>query len=232
MCNWPIIINVVEKLNLLNQISSQPQSQLIGGRLAVDFANATFSRDRNGNTVDGWDGLVEFLVVAGTASQERGSALQGLPLAAPEETAELLRRAIDLRSAVRQTLAARREHNPLEPDWIAQINSVLACTEGYERLEAASDSGSGTSDWRLRLAARSEGLEWLLAAIARSAAELVAEGTEAPVRICANPECGLFFYDASRTGRRRWCSMATCGNRAKVAAHSKRQKKNTKSTNE
>jgi predicted RNA-binding Zn ribbon-like protein len=31
--------------------------------------------------------------------------------------------------------------------------------------------------------------------------------------------CVLWFLDTSKNGRRRWCSMARCGNRAKVAAH-------------
>jgi predicted RNA-binding Zn ribbon-like protein len=72
---------------------------------------------------------------------------------------------------------------------------------------------------------RERRLEWLLAAIARSAAELIAEGLAAPIRKCGNPVCPLYFYDASRTGRRRWCSMAVCGNRHKVAEHARRARK-------
>jgi predicted RNA-binding Zn ribbon-like protein len=74
----------------------------------------------------------------------------------------------------------------------------------------------------LEFVAREGGLDWLLAAIARSAAELIAEGSTARLRICSNPGCGLFFYDMSRTRRRRWCSMSRCGNRHKVAAFSRR----------
>lgn len=44
------------------------------------------------------------------------------------------------------------------------------------------------------------------------------------VRRCANPQCVLLFVDTSKSGRRRWCDMATCGNRAKVAAHYARQR--------
>jgi predicted RNA-binding Zn ribbon-like protein len=44
------------------------------------------------------------------------------------------------------------------------------------------------------------------------------------VRRCANPECVLLFLDVSKTGRRRWCDMATCGNRAKAAAHYARRR--------
>jgi len=63
----------------------------------------------------------------------------------------------------------------------------------------------------------------LLAAIARSAAEIFVEGAEARIRVCANPGCGLFFCDTSRTHRRRWCSMAVCGNRHKVASFARRR---------
>ncbi|WP_017597254.1 CGNR zinc finger domain-containing protein [Nocardiopsis lucentensis] len=44
---------------------------------------------------------------------------------------------------------------------------------------------------------------------------------DAPERIrgCANPACVLHFFDTSRNGTRRWCSMAGCGNRAKAARH-------------
>ena len=44
---------------------------------------------------------------------------------------------------------------------------------------------------------------------------------EAPdrVRRCAHPNCVLYFYDTSKNGTRRWCSMAVCGNRAKAARH-------------
>jgi predicted RNA-binding Zn ribbon-like protein len=42
------------------------------------------------------------------------------------------------------------------------------------------------------------------------------------IRQCAHPFCVLYFYDT--TGRRRWCSMAGCGNRAKAQRHYARQR--------
>jgi len=78
------------------------------------------------------------------------------------------------------------------------------------------------SEWALEFVAREGGFEWLLAAVARSGAEIISEGSRARLRVCANPHCGLFFYDTSRTRRRRWCSMAVCGNRSKVAAFARR----------
>jgi predicted RNA-binding Zn ribbon-like protein len=64
-------------------------------------------------------------------------------------------------------------------------------------------------------------------ALARLAEPLVSEltaGHPERIRICASDTCEWVFYDTSRTGRRRWCDMATCGNRAKAARHRARAK--------
>ena len=42
------------------------------------------------------------------------------------------------------------------------------------------------------------------------------------IRRCANHACILHFFDASPGGRRQWCSMAACGNRAKARRHYER----------
>nr|WP_246591510.1 CGNR zinc finger domain-containing protein [Aminobacter anthyllidis] len=38
-------------------------------------------------------------------------------------------------------------------------------------------------------------------------------------RLRSCPRCGWLFLDTSRGGKRRWCSMQTCGNREKVSRH-------------
>ena len=40
-----------------------------------------------------------------------------------------------------------------------------------------------------------------------------------PDRVRACARCGWLFLDSSRGGRRRWCSMSTCGNREKASRH-------------
>ena len=59
-------------------------------------------------------------------------------------------------------------------------------------------------------------------AVARSAADLVVHGDPRRLRKCANPRCVLMFYDVSKAGRRRWCSMQTCGGQAKARAFRRR----------
>ncbi len=57
-----------------------------------------------------------------------------------------------------------------------------------------------------------------LSTLARDAIDLFASPLAARIRVCAADDCGLLFVDASRPGRRRWCSMERCGDRAKKRA--------------
>jgi predicted RNA-binding Zn ribbon-like protein len=86
---------------------------------------------------------------------------------------------------------------------------------------------------RTRLKAGGKGLETesyfapeqptdLFAPLAHSAASLFADVDSQRVRKC--DVCILHFYDTSKKGTRRWCSMQLCGNRQKVAAYAARQR--------
>jgi predicted RNA-binding Zn ribbon-like protein len=61
-----------------------------------------------------------------------------------------------------------------------------------------------------------------LSLIARDALDLLGSADLARIRACANPACRVLFIDHSRPGTRRWCSMETCGNRAKKATQRNR----------
>jgi len=62
--------------------------------------------------------------------------------------------------------------------------------------------------------------------VARDGVELLSGPLAARVRKCANPSCAILFVDSSRSNRRRWCSMAACGNKAKVGAFRRRLREN------
>jgi predicted RNA-binding Zn ribbon-like protein len=189
---------------------------LLGGRLAVDFANAPSYPGTPFRELS-WEELVSFLEVAHIVSRERGAALMALPQIDPRTAHALLSRARRLREALREAFGATVRNERVRAGWVEPINEVLRITEGHDELVQGSDG------WKLEFVAREGGLDWLLAAVARSGAEILTEGQEARVRVCANPGCGLFFCDTSRTHRRRWCSMAVCGNRHKVASFARRR---------
>ena len=185
---------------------------LLGGRLSVDFVNATPP-----NPELSWENLIDFLESTSIVSAERGAQLLSLPQSDPQAAEALLLKARRLGSALRKAFAAMLRKQRIAREWIDPVNEILRVTEGHDELVGQD------SVWKIEFVAREGGLDWLLAAVARSGAEIVAEGARAPLRLCANPQCGLFFYDDSRTHRRRWCSMAICGNRHKVASFARRQ---------
>jgi predicted RNA-binding Zn ribbon-like protein len=196
----------------------------IGGRLAVDFANLKLATPHGEGSQEGFIRVVDFLAANGVLPLASRAALFNLWASAPDEAVEFLEKAGMLCDALRNAFEARAVGEEILQSWAARINEILAFTEGHDQLETVDGGEAGATEWRLALHARAQGLEWLLTAIARNGAELIAEGPRAPIRKCANPDCGLLFYDDSRTGKRRWCSMAVCGNRAKVAAHYRRGK--------
>ena len=191
---------------------SGPNPPLIGEKLGVDFANLCQSPSELS-----WNRLISFLEATKIISPDRSSQLLGLPEADPQAAEALLRKARRLCASSRLLFSAMVRKQKIAPEWIEPINEVLRITEGHDELV---QRGGG---WQIEFVAREGGLEWLLAAVARSAADIIAEGAEARLRVCANSGCGLFFYDASRTHRRRWCSMAVCGNRSKVAAFARKR---------
>ncbi len=183
----------------------------VGGRLSLDFANINLAK-----TDLSWERLIQFLESTRIVSQERGAHLLSLPQSDHQAAEALLLKARRLASALRKVFAAMLRKQRIASEWIEPVNEILRITEGHDELVGRD------SAWKIEFVAREGGLDWLLAAVARSGAELIAEGASARLRLCANPQCGLFFYDNSRTRRRRWCSMAVCGNRSKVAAFARK----------
>lgn len=189
---------------------------LLGGKLSLDFANLPSQSASPPSEELSWEQLISFLQASGIVSEERATRLFSLSEEDPAAASRLLARAHRLRDALRAAFMISLEGGQPSESTVAPVNQVLSVTEGHDALV-----WSGTS-WQIEFVAREEGLDWLLAAVARSAAELIAEGHSSPLRRCGNPACSLFFYDNSRTHRRRWCSMSLCGNRSKVAAFARR----------
>ncbi len=96
---------------------------------------------------------------------------------------------------------------------VRRLNGVLRDGLHYHQLRR-DDDGS-----RFTVGQVGDELAQARAAIAGSLAHYIADHDIGRLRICASDECSWRFVDRSPTGRRRWCDMRTCGNRAKVARH-------------
>jgi len=181
--------------------------QTVGGHAALDLLNTVFLQ--NGQPVDTLDSdqaVLAWLADYAVGDTSRLQFAQG----------SLLERARALRDTVRTLVFARKAGKTIDPQplnrWLAQDNSHLELVQG--------------TDGQLQLERRRDiaTVEQLLAPIAIAAAELLTLQDFSIIRKCESPDCVLWFYDRTKGHRRRWCSMAACGNRAKQAAHRHRHK--------
>jgi len=133
----------------------------------------------------------------------------------PRISASELGSARFLREAIyRAACAVRQAHKPL-PEDVATIN--IWAGRGTLVPELTSDGQS--ADWKSERT-----LAPVLATIARDAIDMLTRTPAARVKLCADPTCRGLFVDLSRPGKRRWCSMNFCGNRAKSRTFARRHR--------
>ena len=117
------------------------------------------------------------------------------------------------RDAVRQLLSANHGGEE-DPGATSLVNERLATGP----LRVVLDGG------RARLVPAGEGVDAVLATYAAAIYDAMAAGTWPRLKICGAGDCQWAFYDTSKNRSGAWCSMAVCGNRAKVRKYQARQK--------
>ncbi len=128
---------------------------------------------------------------------------------------DLIDRAHRLRTAFRRVIESLDERRPAPQSAVDEVNDVLRHAYAYELVPSPSGAVLGH---RHPVADADLGLASLAAALVDD----VADGHPERLKVCANDECRWVFRDASPAGRRRWCDMASCGNRAKARRHRER----------
>ena len=121
--------------------------------------------------------------------------------------------AVALREAIYRLFDAQAQGKSAPPRDLETLNQALAQAPARTTLKR----GRAGYDWEVD--AKAGTALALLAPMLWSAGDLLAGPRLDRVRRCANPECGWLFLDDSRAGKRRWCSMQACGNRAKARRH-------------
>ena len=135
----------------------------------------------------------------------------------PEGSERVMQRIRRSRTAVRELLDAAVESRPPESGALKEVNRALRAQYVYELVPAA----DGVS-----LDHKHEGdpVQGAIARLSEAVARELTQGEPRRLRICANDDCRWVFRENSPAGRRKWCDMSTCGNRAKAARHRERQK--------
>jgi len=185
---------------------------LAGLQTGLDFVNKLglwpVPHDHLDSPTDALDWLVEHDLMHREARLHLLAQYGSSPASGTETLARLRR----VRQAMRGVLEAAAAHRAPEAADIDELNRALRTHYIYELVPAP----DGVS-----LDHRHQGdpVDGAIARLAEAIARELIQGDTSRLRICENPQCRWVFKDTSRTGKRKWCSMSSCGNRAKVARH-------------
>jgi predicted RNA-binding Zn ribbon-like protein len=184
--------------------------RLLGGDPTLDFVNTVENRAVGGlELLHDYGDLLTWARRSGLLEPGMESELARQARRSAPEAAEVVRRALAFREALHGVLNATIGETPPSRADVGAVNLEIGRAYAGVQLEAVGGSFS--------LGPPAPGLDLPLALVARAAAQLLTSSRVPRVRRCEGVgDCGWLFLDATKNGRRRWCSMAGCGARAKT----------------
>jgi predicted RNA-binding Zn ribbon-like protein len=188
----------------------------VGNQLALDFLNTRpVLAEGPQELLPDAESLVRWLIAAGVLTSSKGKALARKWSKTPKATS-FLRRLLAFRERLRAVVLRQETGSPASEAFISEVNSlleqhpsVISLRRNGEKLERgiAFEPAEPDEVW---------------APIAMAVAELLSDVPAPRVRKCE--ACIVHYYDTSKKGSRRWCSMNICGNKIKVAAYQRRKR--------
>lgn len=185
----------------------------VAERLWLDFVNSDTAVGGS-DALDDFERFVRWLEAAQLLDAERTSTMRRRAQQQPAGALAVLGDARRVRAVLRGLAERGATSHDIRTDALTEINRVLGRSAGTRRIELQPD---GT--FMRAFVPVGDAFAGLLISIVESAADALILVELARVRRCADPRCGRVFQDETKNGRRRWCDMATCGNRAKAARH-------------
>lgn len=186
-----------------------PKSAFIAGEPILDFLNTVdfCGRTRDANRLTSYVAVVEWSLFAGVITRNEALEISAIATNVPFQADRILSDLVLWREAAyRAFLALIRREQASVDDW-----GVIE-----ESIQRAVNSASlkhnqfGIAHWRVV----SVDLTTIPKRLALQLSQLLCTGVVAQIKKCEG--CTWLFIDRSKNHRRRWCAMATCGNRAKA----------------
>ncbi len=185
------------------------------GALCLDFANTCGDRPtRAEDLLTCVDDLLSWGIEARLLAEDESTRLDYRT----RTSSAALSTALDLREAIYTTCSALANSEVPSREGLSTINNVLRTA--LPNLVLGIRGNGCCWEWS-GAASVSDRILW---PIARSTADLLTSDDVGRLRECAGEGCSWLFLDSSRNGRRKWCSMSSCGNRAKARRHYARTK--------
>jgi len=182
----------------------------IGGAVCLDFTNTVDPRHRTADRIDylaDYQALLSWSLLVGLLDRGTEARLNERARRHRAEAKRVLERALALREAIYELLGRPGTRNRMPA--LAVLNAEHE--RASSRRTVVASAGSFRRSW-----VADDELDRMLWPLAECAVELMTSPLLARIRECEGDECGWLFLDTSKAGRRRWCSMSDCGNRAKA----------------
>lgn len=195
--------------------------ELNAGRLCLDFTNTVRARplSEKVDLIPSYGDLLSWARQATILTPGEAASLAETASQQPRAAADALAQAVSLREALYGLFSARAAGLPAPASDLQTVNKAI----GKAMTRAGLSPGaSGGFEWGWPDAPF--GVDRVAWWVARSAAELLTSRELTGVRECAGYDCGRLFMDGTKNRSRRWCDMASCGNRAKGRRHYERRK--------
>ena len=191
------------------------------GHLALDFANTVdwHASDHPEELLNSYIDLVKWAGDFSVLSLEEARDLIAEADRHPEAASKALKHAVMLRDSVYNIFSAIAHGGQPEGADLSRLRETWGRAVGAAQLVPYGERFAWT--WSGGRTA----LEQMLWPVARAAVDLLLLGRLSQVGQCADDRgCGMLFIDTSRNHSRQWCSMDTCGNRAKAQRYYQRKK--------
>lgn len=197
--------------------------RLLGERLCLDFANsiedprAEEPRDFLETHAD----LVRWGRHVGLVEDALVPVLVDRAEADPVLADQQFQTALTLRGAITRVFIAVAHQDAPAPDDLATLQRAHLAALADARLLP----GDERFQWRWPDAEHATMQSAVLWPVVTSAIELLTRDDLSRVKQCSGPHgCDWLFYDTSKNGSRRWCSMEGCGSRAKMRRYNARKR--------
>jgi len=186
------------------------------GDLSLNFANTQdwHASEKPVENLKSYADLVTWGEQAGLVSPEYAIQMHRLANEHPEDATNAFAFAVQVREDLYRVFSHRYTGEPIREDDLALLNSVVSQARAHMQLTPA--DGEIHWEWTPEI----NGANLILWPVARAAADLLTSDKASKVRVCEDDRgCGYLFIDQTKNHSRRWCSMDSCGNRAKARRH-------------
>ncbi len=191
------------------------------GNLALDLVNTLEWRGTQepSESLHRYSDLIGWALQGGIIGSSEAKLMSSSQNRFPDRAEKALRRALDLRETIYRIFSSITSGGqPSQADLVI-LNRILASSMAHSKLEWHEDRFQWVWQFEKNIFDR---IVW---PVAQSAVDLLTKSRLNRVGECADDRgCAYLFIDTTRNHSRKWCSMESCGNRAKARKHYERKR--------